>query len=180
VAFELTAAAIEANGLSCIEKMILCVLAHHAHSRTMVCTPSVARAAKMSGCSERSAQRAIKNLCRLGFLRASKRRNKTSVYFFNLSRNHQTSPALAKKFKASADKYATILKDPRWQKLRLYIFERDGFSCRSCGSTSETLHVHHERYVDGRLPWEYGDCDLTTLCEPCHRAASSPNDCGLV
>jgi hypothetical protein len=30
------------------------------------------------------------------------------------------------------------------------------------------LHVHHKFYVRGRLPWEYQDEELTTLCNWCH------------
>jgi hypothetical protein len=30
------------------------------------------------------------------------------------------------------------------------------------------LHVHHKFYVRGRLPWEYSDKELTTLCNWCH------------
>ena len=30
------------------------------------------------------------------------------------------------------------------------------------------LHVHHRFYVLGRLPWEYMDEELTTLCNWCH------------
>lgn len=30
------------------------------------------------------------------------------------------------------------------------------------------LHVHHKHYVLGRLPWEYSDEELTTLCNWCH------------
>jgi len=30
------------------------------------------------------------------------------------------------------------------------------------------LHVHHNFYVLGRLPWEYLDSELSTLCNWCH------------
>lgn len=30
------------------------------------------------------------------------------------------------------------------------------------------LHVHHHYYVKGRLPWEYPDLALITLCHECH------------
>lgn len=62
----------------------------------------------------------------------------------------------------------TKLKDPRWQKKRLQILERDGFTCQSCRSTTHTLHVHHRFYVRGREPWDYPEIALVTLCEPCH------------
>jgi len=58
--------------------------------------------------------------------------------------------------------------DPRWQKRRLEIMQRDGFKCIACGSASTTLNVHHKFYY-GEL-WEVDDTDLQTLCEICHEA----------
>lgn len=66
--------------------------------------------------------------------------------------------------------YAQKLKDPRWQRKRLEIMSRDGFTCQKCGSASNTLNVHHHRYLLGRNPWEYPDADLVTLCEKCHES----------
>lgn len=60
-------------------------------------------------------------------------------------------------------------KDPRWQKKRLEIMERDGFRCRSCGSETETLNVHHAYYEKGKMPWEYDNKVLITWCEKCHK-----------
>lgn len=65
--------------------------------------------------------------------------------------------------------YAEQLKDPRWQKKRLEILDRDGFACVFCGSglnNGTTLHVDHKRY--GRTPWEVDNDALQTLCEDCH------------
>ncbi len=64
--------------------------------------------------------------------------------------------------------YAEKLRDPRWQKKRLEIMQRDGFQCTSCGDDSTTLNVHHSVYQKGAMPWEYEDHFLTTLCELCH------------
>ena len=64
--------------------------------------------------------------------------------------------------------YAERLKDPRWQKRRLEILQRDEWMCQSCADDKATLHVHHRRYISGRAPWEYEDSDLVTLCERCH------------
>lgn len=64
--------------------------------------------------------------------------------------------------------YAEKLKDPRWQRKRLEIMERDGFKCRICGDETTTLHVHHIRYLRGREPWEYREFYFVTLCENCH------------
>jgi hypothetical protein len=64
--------------------------------------------------------------------------------------------------------YAEKLKDPRWQRKRLEILERDKFTCRFCRSTEKTLHVHHRIYLKGRQPWDYEDHVFATLCEDCH------------
>ena len=64
--------------------------------------------------------------------------------------------------------YSEKLKDPRWQRKRLEVMQRDGFTCLRCKSTDKTLHVHHVRYKSGRSPWEYEAIDLVTFCEDCH------------
>ncbi|MDF2451905.1 MAG: hypothetical protein K0S26_1409 [Bacteroidota bacterium] len=38
------------------------------------------------------------------------------------------------------------------------------------------LHVHHRRYILGRLPWEYGGKDLITMCYECHMRFHEEND----
>lgn len=53
------------------------------------------------------------------------------------------------------------------------IIESDGFKCTSCGrgrKDGSTLQVHHKVYHKGKLPWQYGTKDLTTLCKGCHAA----------
>ncbi|WP_250532402.1 hypothetical protein [Caballeronia sp. ATUFL_F1_KS39] len=64
--------------------------------------------------------------------------------------------------------YSEKLRDPRWQKARLEIMERDGWRCTNCGATRSTLSVHHRRYVKGLQPWEYHESSLVTLCGCCH------------
>lgn len=64
--------------------------------------------------------------------------------------------------------YSELLRSPHWQKKRLEIMNRDKFICQRCGSENKTLHVHHFKYIDGRMPWDYPDYMLTTLCEDCH------------
>lgn len=64
--------------------------------------------------------------------------------------------------------YIELLKDPRWQKKRLEIFERDKWECQCCFKGDRTLHVHHKEYNYGILPWEYDAELLITLCEFCH------------
>lgn len=69
---------------------------------------------------------------------------------------------------AAKKTYGEKLLDPRWQRKRLGIFERDDWKCTSCGATERTLQVHHRRYVPGGEPWDVPDADLTTLCDRCH------------
>ena len=68
--------------------------------------------------------------------------------------------------------YSKKLRDPRWQKKRLEIMERDEFSCRMCGDNSSTLNVHH-CYYDNKEPWAYESSSLITLCEECHKSESA-------
>ncbi len=67
-----------------------------------------------------------------------------------------------------ASDYAEKLKDPRWQKKRLEIFERDGWKCRFCDDDKSTLVVHHKDYLPNAEPWDYPGNLLITLCEDCH------------
>lgn len=62
--------------------------------------------------------------------------------------------------------YSDKLKDPRWQKKRLEILNRDNFKCTFCGDKSSTLHVHHLAYA--RTPWDVPNEDLVTTCSHCH------------
>lgn len=64
--------------------------------------------------------------------------------------------------------YWEKLKDPRWQKMRLAVMERDGFACQVCADDKSTLNVHHRIYRKGAAPWEYAPHELVTLCEACH------------
>ena len=62
--------------------------------------------------------------------------------------------------------YSQKLLDPRWQKKRLKIMERDNFTCTLCKNDKQTLHIHHKSYKGD--PWDAPDHFLTTLCESCH------------
>jgi hypothetical protein len=64
--------------------------------------------------------------------------------------------------------YADKLKDPRWQKKRLAVLERDQFRCQFCGNEGKELHVHHLRYDYDKEPWELQSAYLLTLCCDCH------------
>lgn len=71
-----------------------------------------------------------------------------------------------KEYRRSA--YSEKLRDPRWQKMRLKVMERDEFRCVICGDDASTLNVHHRWYEGGREPWDYPVESLVTLCESCH------------
>lgn len=62
-----------------------------------------------------------------------------------------------------------MLRDPRWQQMRLRVFLRDQWTCQQCGSTTKELQVHHTRYEWGKNPWESPLSSLVTLCVTCHR-----------
>jgi hypothetical protein len=65
--------------------------------------------------------------------------------------------------------YREQLLDPRWQKMRLHVFERDGWKCRCCGKEDKTLHAHHSHYRDGAEgPWDYDAQTIITVCATCH------------
>lgn len=64
--------------------------------------------------------------------------------------------------------YLEKLKNPRWQKKRLEILQRDEFTCQKCGDKETTLNIHHKSYKLGNDPWDYPDDNLITLCEHCH------------
>lgn len=73
--------------------------------------------------------------------------------------------------------YSDKLRDPRWQKLRLRVFERDEFKCLCCGSDDRTLNVHHLIYSKGE-PWDAPIETLETLCDPCHKFREEFNELG--
>jgi hypothetical protein len=72
------------------------------------------------------------------------------------------------KYTPAQTKYYEKFKDPRWQKKRLEVLQRDEFMCQICLDTSSTLHIHHRRYISNTEPWEYSNELLVTLCERCH------------
>lgn len=69
--------------------------------------------------------------------------------------------------------YIEKLRDVRWQKKRLKIFERDDWVCAFCRngwtfSEYGPLDVHHLKYIRGLEPWDYDDKYLITLCHVHH------------
>lgn len=77
--------------------------------------------------------------------------------------------------KENKQTYAEMLKDPRWQKKRLKIMQRDNFTCQHCGSMDKSLQVHHLIYHKDYKPWEYESSELITLCSKCHEVESEYN-----
>ena len=68
--------------------------------------------------------------------------------------------------------YTELLRDKKWQKKRLEVFQRDDWTCTNCNCKTEeyqSLHIHHKRYIAGYDPADYDLEDLETLCEECHR-----------
>lgn len=64
--------------------------------------------------------------------------------------------------------YSELLRDPRWQRKRLEVLQREDFTCEDCGAKDKTLNVHHDKYRPGAAPWEYDASELRCLCEDCH------------
>jgi hypothetical protein len=62
--------------------------------------------------------------------------------------------------------YKEKLLDPRWQKKRLQVFNRDNFTCQCCLDKTRTLHVHHKSYQEN--PWDVDHNELITYCDECH------------
>ena len=71
--------------------------------------------------------------------------------------------------------YSEKLRDPRWQKKRADICERDNWACLFCGEKSKNLQVHHITYKR-RDPWDYPDYLYQTLCEDCHQTRQELTD----
>ncbi|MGE4518930.1 MAG: DnaB-like helicase C-terminal domain-containing protein [Desulfobacteraceae bacterium] len=76
--------------------------------------------------------------------------------------------------------YSEKLKNPKWQKKRLEIMERDEWKCKICQDSENELVVHHKRYLKDLEPWEYDKNDLITLCVNCHEKEHSVLDSFLV
>jgi hypothetical protein len=66
--------------------------------------------------------------------------------------------------------YSEKLKNPKWQRKRLEILQRDEFKCCYCDDTETELQVHHIKYIGE--PWQANNDDLITLCKHCHTTVS--------
>ncbi|MBF4491892.1 HNH endonuclease [Flavobacterium sp. MR2016-29] len=73
--------------------------------------------------------------------------------------------------------YGSLLFTTEWKNKRIQILDRDQ-KCLICFSI-ENLQVHHRQYHfivrenKFKLPWEYDEYLLITLCESCHRRGHS-------
>jgi hypothetical protein len=74
--------------------------------------------------------------------------------------------ALMSENKTQKHTYSEKLKNPKWQKKRLEILNRDKFTCRNCGDNENPLNVHHIAY--NYEHYETNNSLLITLCEDCH------------
>lgn len=63
--------------------------------------------------------------------------------------------------------YLDKLRDPRWQKLKNGVLERDKYTCQKCGDRRSNLQVHHLYYLGE--PWDVPAYALLTLCDACHQ-----------
>lgn len=68
-----------------------------------------------------------------------------------------------------AKTYSEKLKDPRWQKKRLEIFEKANWKCELCSDSETELHIHHLEYFGE--PWDQSNDKLKCLCKDCHLMA---------
>lgn len=64
----------------------------------------------------------------------------------------------------SAQEKAAYLDSEEWQTLRFSVFQRDNYTCQSCGSKNK-LNCHHITYLRLGAEWM---TDLVTLCQECH------------
>jgi len=53
-----------------------------------------------------------------------------------------------------------------WNKIRYYIFKRDGYRCQICGRTSQ-LVCHHIRPI--KCNGSHHASNLITVCQYCHK-----------
>lgn len=74
--------------------------------------------------------------------------------------------------------YAEKLKNPKWQKKRLEILQRDEFKCCYCNDAETELQIHHLKYT--KEPWQAPNEDLITLCKHCHTLISTHKETKFV
>lgn len=72
--------------------------------------------------------------------------------------------------------YAEKLRDPRWQKMRLEILQRDNWTCQKCKDKETELQIHHKYYIGWKDPWDCDPKTLITLCKDCHEEEEGCKD----
>lgn len=67
--------------------------------------------------------------------------------------------------------YQSLINRKEWQDRSHAIKTRDNLKCQAfnCSTPNSILQVHHLDYFNHKLPWEYPDDMLITLCEQCHK-----------
>lgn len=79
------------------------------------------------------------------------------------------------------DSYEDALLTEEWEKKREEILLRDNYKCSKCSKVQyengvyTPLHVHHKVYYSGKLPWQYENDTLITLCKECHKKEHGGN-----
>lgn len=74
--------------------------------------------------------------------------------------------------------YRALILHPYWKAKRQEILKRDEHKCRICSATKD-LQVHHRQYLfiratkQFKVPWDYPDHLLITLCSKCHARGHS-------
>ena len=74
--------------------------------------------------------------------------------------------------------YGGLLFDQRWKLKRSGILNRDNNKCVICNYDTN-LQIHHRQYhyseqtKNFKMPWDYDDHLLVTLCESCHKRGHS-------
>lgn len=76
-------------------------------------------------------------------------------------------------------KYQEQLLTENWLKKRVLILKRDNYTCTNC-IQKNNLHVHHKKYINGRMCWDYPNALLTTLCKTCHNKLHKENKIDVV
>ncbi len=69
--------------------------------------------------------------------------------------------------------YEELLNTAEWHARRIQVLVRDRYECQHCGCEgtgvdNHVLQIHHRYYVINKLPWDYPDDALMTLCKECH------------
>ncbi len=74
--------------------------------------------------------------------------------------------------------YGALVLHPNWKAKRKEILERDNYKCQVCANSTE-LQVHHRQYLfikatkQFKVPWDYPEHLLITLCTKCHARGHS-------